>query len=29
MKSLKDAAGKDIYVFCVYDGAKSCVDNNK
>jgi hypothetical protein len=29
MKPLKDAAGKDIYVFCVYDGAKSCVDNNK
>lgn len=29
MKPFKNAAGKDIFVFCVYDGAKSCVDNNK
>jgi hypothetical protein len=29
MPPLKDKAGKDIYVFCVYDGVKSCVDNNK
>jgi hypothetical protein len=29
MPPLKDNAGKDIFVFCVYDGVRSCVDNNK